>query len=52
LRLTVTLAVAGDAALRAEVTTDFAGEPVADARAAEAFLAAFAEQLTPTEVTF
>ena len=46
LRLTIRLSAAGDATLSASVATDYAGRPLADPRAAEAFFSAFASQLS------
>ena len=47
LRLTVTLSAASDTTVSAAVATDFAGLPLSDPRAAEAFFRAFAAQLSP-----
>jgi hypothetical protein len=47
LRLTVTLSATDDATVSAAVSTDLAGLPLSDPRAAEAFFRAFAAQLSP-----
>jgi hypothetical protein len=47
LRLTVTLSASDGATVTASVATDYAGLPLADPRAAEAFFRAFAAQLSP-----
>jgi hypothetical protein len=47
LRLTVTLSAGDGATVTAAVATDYAGRPLADPRAAEAFFRAFAAQLSP-----
>jgi hypothetical protein len=47
LRLTVSIAAKGDAAISASVSADYAGAPVASAAPAEAFFAAYAVALSP-----
>jgi hypothetical protein len=47
LRLTITLSAGDGATVTASVATDYAGRPLADPRAAEAFFRAFADQLSP-----
>jgi hypothetical protein len=47
LRLTVAIHAKDEATVAASVTTDYAGAPIADPRAAEAFFAAYANALSP-----
>jgi hypothetical protein len=47
LRLTITLSAANESTITASVAADYAGAPIADARPAEAFFAALANQLAP-----
>lgn len=47
LRLSITLRAASASTIAVSVATEYAGHPVADPRAAEAFFAALAAQLAP-----
>jgi hypothetical protein len=47
LRVTVTLTAANESTVTASVAADYAGNPVSDARPAEAFFTALAAQLAP-----
>jgi len=47
LRLTITLTAANESTVTASVAADYAGNPISDARPAEAFFTALAAQLAP-----